>query len=670
MSRPPGSGRAVALKILSALEGVATQHRLATNLVAHILIFTVALLLAFLVWFDTGAKTQQSWFYGEFLYLLPFFIVCKLLSYWWFRLLRVSWQWASIRDIFTIIQASLAFLAVAWSGYAMSIWLPRTLERVPIPYLSDYFARFPNGVMALDFLMTVFLVSAARLGFRLYREELRPVSAEGFRRVLVVGAGNAAETIVREINRMPVERFRVVGFVDDDPAKQGIFIHGLPVLGKTDDLAEVCQEEEVEEIIIAMPSATRKELSRVIAMCSGTKLKFQSLPGMGDLLDGRVTVSQIRPVEINDLLGREAVTLDTEAVSRFIGGRVVLITGAGGSIGSEMSRQVCQYGPAKLILLEQAENPLFDIEGELRGKFPSIPLAACICDIYDRQRVFAVWNEYRPEVVIHAAAHKHVPLMEHNPCEAVKNNILGTRNVADASCASDVDEFVMISTDKAVNPSSVMGASKRAAEIYTQSLNGRDGCRTQFKAVRFGNVLGSAGSVVPTFRKQIAAGGPVRVTHPEMTRYFMTIPEASQLVLQAAAMGAGGQIFLLDMGEPVKIVDLAKQMITLSGFRPGEDIEIVFSGVRPGEKLFEELRTEGENIEPTVHPKILVWKSRPVAPARVSDAMTRFVGLAGCLDREPIVVALRDLIPEYQPLNAPTPAAEAGEATAVPPARR
>jgi FlaA1/EpsC-like NDP-sugar epimerase len=280
-------------------------------------------------------------------------------------------------------------------------------------------------------------------------------------------------------------------------------------------------------------------------------------------------------------------------------------------------------------------------------------VVACVCDIFDRQRVRNVWETYRPEVVIHAAAHKHVPLMERNPCEAVKNNVLGTRNVADASVTCGVAEFVTISTDKAVNPSSVMGASKRVAEIYTQALSAANGGRTQFKAVRFGNVLDSAGSVVPAFRKQIAAGGPVRVTHPDMTRYFMTIPEASQLVLQAAATGTGGQIYLLDMGEPVKIVDLARQMITLSGFRPGEDIDIVFTGIRPGEKLFEELRTAGEDIEPTVHPKVLVWRSRPPDLSQVNEVMAELETLTNSTDRQKIIAAFRRLVPEYEPRNPP-----------------
>jgi FlaA1/EpsC-like NDP-sugar epimerase len=448
---------------------------------------------------------------------------------------------------------------------------------------------------------------------------------------------------------MTVERYQVIGIIEDNPDKQGMVIYGAPVLGRTEESPRICEKQKIDELLIAMPGAPHKELRRVIELCEGTKLRYRHLPGVTELIDGKVSVSQIKPVDINDLLGREAVELDTESLERFLKGRTVLITGAGGSIGSELCRQVCPFAPDQLVLLEQAENPLFDIQGELSKSHPELPVTAVVCDIYDASRVQDIWARHTPEVVIHAAAHKHVPLMEANPCEAIKNNILGTRNVAEASCANRVAEFVMVSTDKAVNPSSIMGASKRIAELYTQSLNGRADCRTQFKAVRFGNVLGSNGSVVPTFRRQIDAGGPVTVTHPEMRRYFMTIPEASQLVLQAAATGQGGQIYLLDMGEPVRIVDLARTMITLSGLRPGEDIDIVFTGVRPGEKLFEKLRIDGEQIEPTVHPKIRIWRSPPGDPEQIRQGVEALEQLRNSTDRQAIQQAIRQIVSEYRP---------------------
>lgn len=642
------------------VEAFAARHVLTVNLALHAMLFSLALMLAYTVRFDAMAgDTQKSWFLHDFLPWLPFFVVIKMIIFGRLKLFRGGWQYASIRDVANILIASWLFVLVMFVLLVVFYYLPEhILNKQPFPYLGKIFHNYSiggKGVLVLDFMATVFLVSAARLGFRIYREEMRPTSAEGVRRVLIVGAGNAAEAIIREIHRMTVERYRVIGLVDDDPAKSDIIIHGIPVLGATTDIREICEDKKVEEIIIAMPSATQKQLRNVIELCSGTKLKFQSLPSVSDLIDRRVAVSQIRPIDINDLLGRAAVELDCESIARFLKGRRVLITGAGGSIGSEMCRQVCKFLPARLILLEQAENPLFDIENELRTLHPDLPIIPCICDVYDRSRIMNMWDLHRPQVIIHAAAHKHVPLMERNPCEAIKNNILGSRNVADACCKYGASEFVMISTDKAVNPSSVMGASKRIAEIYTQSLNGRPECATQFKAVRFGNVLGSSGSVIPTFRRQIAAGGPVTVTHPDMTRYFMTIPEAAQLVLQAAATGVGGQIYLLDMGEPVKIVDLAKQMITLSGLRPDIDIDIKFTGVRPGEKLFEELRKEGEDIEPTVHPKIRVWKSRKTNWDDVQRTMAELSELINCTDRDTIVKALQRTVPEYQPLNPPKP---------------
>jgi FlaA1/EpsC-like NDP-sugar epimerase len=645
---------------LTRAEAVFVRYRHFLSLAVHLFLFTLSLLIRSDAVVDT---TRYSWADAlrSFVKVLPFFLVVKAAVFWRMKLFRGGWQYSSIRDVVRILIACWIFVVIEFGCILLFVSLPGMLERTAAASVwGRYFGLIPRGVAVLDFLGTVFLVCAARLGLRIYREELRPVSAEGVKRVLIVGAGNAAENVIREIHRMRVERYHVIGLVDDDPTKRGIFIHGIPVLGTTEQIGEICAEHDVEEIIIAMPSATQKELRHVIDLCGGTKLKFQSLPGVTELIDGKVTVSQIRPVDINDLLGREAVELDTEALARFLFDRVVLVTGAGGSIGSEMCRQICHYGPAQLILLEQAETPLFDIENELQRDYPDTPRVPVICDVYDRDRVMKVWETYRPEVVIHAAAHKHVPMMERNPAEAIKNNVLGTQNVADASCRYGSAEFVTISTDKAVNPSSVMGCSKRVAEIYTQALNGRDGCPTQFKAVRFGNVLGSAGSVVPTFRRQIAAGGPVTVTHPDMTRYFMTIPEAAQLVLQAAAAGKGGEIFLLDMGEPVKIVDLARQMITLSGFRPDEDIDIEFTGIRPGEKMFEELRTSGEDIGPTVHPKVMTWKHNPHPWETVRQAiesLSRFT--KGDSSREEVVRALQEIVPEYEPLNPPTEPAEA-----------
>jgi len=480
---------------------------------------------------------------------------------------------------------------------------------------------------------------------RLYYEEFRTVEAGRLKRFLIVGAGNAGEALLREIHRMPIVQYEVIGFIDDDPTKLDINIHGIPVLGAVEQLPKICADRNIEEIAIAMPSATHQQLRHVIQVCEGAKIRFRTVPSITDIAAGKYRVSQIRDVDINDLLGREAVQLDLDLIEAFAKDKIILVTGAGGSIGSEMCRQLCNFNPKLLLLVEQAENPLFYIEQELRQKFPAVSMKTLICDITDRVRVRGIFEKYKPQVVIHAAAHKHVPLMELNPGEAVKNNVIGTQNVADAADQFGTTSLVMISTDKAVNPTSIMGSSKRIAEMYIQDLSRTS--KTHFVTVRFGNVLGSDGSVVPIFKKQIAQGGPVTITHPEMKRYFMTIPEASQLVLQAASMGKGGEIFVLDMGEPVKIVDLARELITLSGFRPGEDIEMVFTGTRPGEKLFEELSIEGEDMLRTGHPKIRIWKNIPMDREKLRAGINELVTITRTQIYSQMVEKIKELVPEY-----------------------
>jgi FlaA1/EpsC-like NDP-sugar epimerase len=492
---------------------------------------------------------------------------------------------------------------------------------------------------------TVLMLGGLRIVIRLYYEEFRTAEAGRLKRFLIVGAGNAGEALLREIHRMPVAQYEVVGFIDNDPIKKGTNIHGIPVLGTVEQLPEVCEERNIEEIAIAMPSASHQQLRRVIQVCEGTKIRFRTVPSITDIASGKFRVSQIRDVDINDLLGRETVQLDLDLIEAFAKDKTILVTGAGGSIGSELCRQLCNFTPKLLLLIEQAENPLFYIARELRKQFPAVRINALICNITDRTRVDEIFENHKPQVVIHAAAHKHVPLMELNAGEAIKNNIVGTQVVADAADNSGTANFVMISTDKAVNPTSIMGSSKRIAEMYIQDLNRTS--ETHFVTVRFGNVLGSDGSVVPIFKKQIAEGGPVTVTHPEMKRYFMTIPEASQLVLQAATMGKGGEIFVLDMSEPVKIVDLARELITLSGFRPGEDIEMVFTGPRVGEKLFEELRIEGEDMQRTRHPKISIWKNIPMDRKKLRAGINELVNIAKAQNNSQIVQKIKELVPEY-----------------------
>jgi FlaA1/EpsC-like NDP-sugar epimerase len=429
----------------------------------------------------------------------------------------------------------------------------------------------------------------------------------------------------------------------------------VEILGRVDQIKDICEKREVDEVLIAIPSASPRQVRRIVSYCGGMNLRFSTVPGVGDLIEGRVRISQIREVDIEDLLGRDPVTLDTAIIEAYVQDKCIAVTGAGGSIGAEMCRQIARFRPKLLLLIEQAENNLFEIDRELRRRYPQLEFVPCIADICDRQRVRAVFEQYSPYVVIHAAAHKHVPLMEYelNVGEAVKNNVLGTKNVADAAVARAVTKVVVISTDKAVNPTSVMGCTKRLAEMYVQQLSEHVADSvTQFVTVRFGNVLGSSGSVIPIFKEQISKGGPVTVTHPEMKRYFMTIPEAAQLVLQAGAMGSGGEIFVLDMGEPVRIVDLASDLITLSGFRPGEDIEIRFTGTRPGEKLYEELSIEGEDISRTRHPKIGIWITRRQDWQAICESIERLTSLSDQGDDETVREALRRIVPEYGPAPA------------------
>ena len=607
---------------------------------AHIVAFASSLMLSFLV-------VQNMQFRAEWLELYPallmFFLIIKLSVFGLLKQYRGWWRYVGISDLLGIFGASListfiivVLLFAIGNIPAVRIYLPSGLERPA------------EGVCIADMFATVFMLGGLRIIIRLYFEELRTAEAGRLKRFLIVGAGNAGEALLREILRMPVTQYDVVGLIDDDSVKQGTHIHGIPILGTVEQLPKICEEHKIEEIAIAMPSASPQQLRRVIQVCEGIKIKFQTVPSITDIASGKLRVSHIRPVEIGDLLGkfgREEVQLDMDLIEAFAKDKIIMVTGAGGSIGSEMCRQLCNYNPKLLLLIEQAENPLFYIERELRKQFAEVNIKAIICNITDKTRVDEVFGEYKPQVVIHAAAHKHVPLMELNATEAIKNNIMGTQIVADVADNYGTANFVMISTDKAVNPTSMMGSSKRIAEMYIQDLSRTS--ETHFVTVRFGNVLGSDGSVVPIFKKQIDEGGPVTVTHPEMKRYFMTIPEASQLVLQAASMGKGGEIFVLDMGEPVKIVDLARQLITLSGFRPGEDIEMIFTGPRSGEKLFEELSIEGEDMQRTRHPKISIWKNIPMDRDRLRAGINELVTIAKTHTYSDIARKIKELVPEY-----------------------
>jgi len=638
----------------------ARAHRWLVSFLAHLLLFGLAWFVAFGLVYKALLVETERWFRVFFLPMLPVVMAVKALLFGLMGLYRTSWRYVSMRDVTQIAKA--AFVSFVW--IFVVIYGAQNLEFIAhlLGFKSFAFAPFgaggfPDSVLVLDFAGTIGLVCGARFMFRLYHEEIQPVHEGPIPKLLILGAGDAGENVVREILRQPVLQYHLVGFLDDDPNKWGSQIHGVEVLGGIDRIKAVCKEHAVDEILISMPSATRKQIRRVIDLCQGTNLRFKTLPALADLITGRATIQQIRDVDINDLLGRAPVELDTREIARFLDGRVVTVTGAGGSIGAELCRQIARFNPRRLLLLEQAEQNLFEIDRELRERFPKLDLAPLIADIGDVGRIDRIFAAERPSAVFHAAAHKHVPMMELNPGEALKNNVHGTRVVADAAGRCGCEKFVLISSDKAVNPTSIMGASKRLAEMYIQALNER--VATQYVTVRFGNVLGSSGSVIPIFKQQIARGGPVTVTHPEMVRYFMTIPEAAQLVLQAACMGRGGEIFVLDMGEPVRIVDLARDLITLSGFRPGEDIEITFVGVRPGEKLYEELAIEGEDVARTAHPKIGIWQHRAADFDGLLPAIEELLRDADGLDRDEARLRLKQLVPEFQLDTAPTGCAPA-----------
>ena len=572
--------------------------------------------------------------------LLPFLLPIKFSVFWLMGTANGWWRYVSLPDAVAIFRDNMLATLLAITCYLL--------------FLQPYF-YLPISVLLIDGLICYMLMTGSRVIARLYGESFRRNRAchcegEMQGRAVVIGAGAAGQTIVREIRQNPHLNMEILGFLDSDPLRRGEKFQGVPVLGLTEDLEAICRTKKTDMVIITQLAVTRKELLSILDVCRKLQVKSKILPSVGEILNEDVSVCHVRDVQLEDLLGRKPVQLDLGEIKRYIHGKRVLVTGAGGSIGSEICRQVSGFSPESILLFENAETPLFTIENELRRTAPGIRLIPSLSDMRNAQKVNSVFNYYRPQVVFHAAAYKHVPMLELNPAEAVCTNVLGTRNLADAAHDSGVERFVMISTDKAVNPANVMGASKRAAEIYVQNLARHSS--TVFSTVRFGNVLGSNGSVIPIFKEQIAKGGPVTVTHPEIVRYFMTIPEAAQLVLQAGSMGKGGEIFLLDMGEPIRILDLAEELIRLSGLRPYEDIDIAFSGLRPGEKLFEELLLSGEDITATTHEKIFVARSRQIDSFALSRWFDEVVLALPVLDGSGYVSMLKKIVPEFDSQQA------------------
>ncbi len=565
--------------------------------------------------------------------LVPFFTFVMLASFYIFGLYNRLWQYASIGELLSItasvtLGALINFtilLAAAGGG------------RFPIP----------RSTPVLHWMITILVVGFSRFSWRFLSSYLFHSRKPGdIRHVLIVGAGAAGATLVRELkHRQHRDNLIPVGFVDDNPTKQRMGMFGLPVLGRREDIPGLVQKYSVDEIVIAIPSASRTVISEIVDICQTTPASLKILPGIYELINGQVTVNQIREVRVEDILGREPVEVDLEAIAGYLAGKPVLVTGAGGSIGAELCRQVAGFGPKQLILLGRGENSIYDIYQELRLAHPELETIPVIADVREAGSLNEIFQQYSPRVIFHAAAHKHVPLMEQYPAEAVRNNILGTYNAARAAHDCAAEAFILISTDKAVHPTSVMGASKRIAEMVVQQL--ARSSETCFAAVRFGNVLDSRGSVVPLFKRQIAAGGPVTVTHPEMVRYFMTIPEAVQLVIQAGALARGGEIFILNMGEPMKILALARRMIRLAGYQP-EQIPIVFTGIRPGEKLFEELLTDEEEMETTLHQSIFVAGPNRDSGEMGLQRLLKIISAAGWNpSSEEVVELLCSLLPGF-----------------------
>ncbi|KAB3529699.1 nucleoside-diphosphate sugar epimerase/dehydratase [Alkaliphilus serpentinus] len=556
-----------------------------------IILLNLSIIISFIIRFDGALSSNVASVYIEVYKENAITLtLIKIVIFYVFGMYKNLWKYASIEEMVQIVLTSFT----ANAGITTYMFITEQ--------------RLPRSIYILAFLLDIILIGGIRLSIRATRgfKEGFFLKNKEYKRVMIVGAGQAGAMVIKELKSHDDLHSKPVAIIDDDDSKLGAKINGVPVLGDRYHIAKIADKKLIDEIIIALPSASKQEVRQIVEECSKTKCKLKILPGIYELIDGKVSINKIRDVAIEDLLGRDQVKVDLDEISGYLNNKVVLVTGGGGSIGSELCRQIAEFKPKKLLILDIYENNAYEIENELLRKHPELNLNVIIASIRDKGRLDEIFAKHLPEVVFHAAAHKHVPLMESNPQEAIKNNIFGTRNVAECAHQCGSKRFVLISTDKAVNPTNIMGASKRVAEMIVQSLNVTS--KTEFVAVRFGNVLGSNGSVIPLFKKQIAEGGPVTVTHEEITRYFMTIPEAVQLVIQAGSMAKGGEIFVLDMGEPVKIMDLARNIIRLSGFEPDIDIPIEVTGLRPGEKLYEELLMDEEGLQSTKHDKIFIGK--------------------------------------------------------------
>jgi len=610
-------------------------------LLGDLLLIFVCVLGSFVLRVPLGARLYD--FRYQILTMLGVALIIKPLVYYQFGLYRRIWAYASIREL------KLIAIAVTTASIIVSV----IVSLISTLMVEKDFSRL---VLVIDWLLSLLAVGGLRFSYRLVAESQltskQPESRQ--RRVLIAGAGDAGALVVREMQRNPQANLDPIGFVDDDPAKQKQEIHGIPVIGKLDDLGRLIDLKQVDEVIIAIPSAPGQIVRKVTDICRTKNIPSRTMPSLHELIGGKVSVNRLREVDITDLLRRVPMNIDNELVGLSLGGRRVLVTGAGGSIGRELCRQIARWEPLELFLLGHGENSIFETLIELEQSYPTLNLRPLIADIRDSEHLNHLFSTYQPQVVFHAAAHKHVPLMQANIEEAISNNVLGTRNVVEASLESNIEKLVMISTDKAICPTSVYGATKRIGEMLILDAARRMG--KSFSVVRFGNVLGSRGSVLVLFKRQIDYGGPVTVTHPDMQRYFMTIPEAVHLVLQASGMGKGGEVFVLNMGEQIRIYDLAQDLIRLSGLEPGKDIEIIFSGIRPGEKLSEALWDEGADYVPTVHPDVLRLNENEISYSiDLHDAINDLIELAKKSDPDQIVRMLNRIVPGAVVSSTPSP---------------
>ena len=617
-------------------------------LFADILLLSSSLFMAYLIRLDFILPHP----YSVLLYqMLPFVLVVKIGCFYFFDLYRGMWRYTSIVDLINIIKASCVSSLVV-------ICL--------ILFSHSRFIGFPRSVFVMDWCFTVLSISGYRLCIRIYFERISNDKATSIptrqvltmffkkmtetKRLLIIGAGDGGEKIYREIHDNDRLQYTVIGFLDDDLAKVGKTIHGIPVLGRIKDITKIAKKVNADEALIAIPSATSEQMREILTHCREGGVKFKTIPGIGELINGKVTVNTIREVDYRDLLGRDLIRLDEVKIGSYLKDQCVMVTGAGGSIGSELCRQICRFKPFRIVMVERAESPLYEINLELNQDFGDIKTIPILADIQDKEQLENAFKINRPQTVFHAAAYKHVPMLEMQPWKAVDNNVQGTANLVEITNKYNVERFVFVSTDKAVRPANVMGASKRVAEMLIQSQNSCELSHTKFMTVRFGNVVGSVGSVIPLFKKQIKKGGPVTVTHPEVSRFFMTIPEACQLILQAGAMGKGGEIFLLDMGTSIKIDDMARDLIRFSGFEPELDIKIEYIGLRPGEKLSEELIIEGEDVVPTSHEKIMVLKGMDCNLQILNGNIHNLIQLAKDQKIDTIKEKLQEMVPEYRPI--------------------